>query len=219
MPGRLHNKTAIITGSSSGIGRAISLAFASEGASLLCADLHPTPRAEYATDASPTSTTVQEAVALGARALFVKCDTTSSSEMQALVQKAVQEYGRLDIMVNNAGISVETGSHGTRPVWEYEEEAFERTLGVNVKGVFLGVKYAAGQMVRQEPGPGGDRGWIVNLASVYGLRAGENICELALVLLRGVTFGVFLYFSRERLFLSQLVLSLLLHPSKLPITH
>lgn len=118
MPGRLHNKTAIITGASSGIGRAIALAFASEGASLVCADLHSTPRTEYATDASPASTTVEEAQARGARAIFVKCNTTSSADMQALIQKTVKEYGRLDIMANNAGISVEASEHGMRPVWE-----------------------------------------------------------------------------------------------------
>jgi NAD(P)-dependent dehydrogenase (short-subunit alcohol dehydrogenase family) len=177
---RLQNKIAVITGSSSGIGRATALAFASEGASLVCSDIHETPRQEYATDTSPQATTVQAAQDLGAKALFVKCDTTSSSDMQALIQTAVQEYGRIDIMVNNAGISMETSEHGSRPVWEYEEAAFERTLDVNVKGVFLGTKYASRQMVAQEPGPGGDRGWIINLSSVYGMRASMGICEFIL---------------------------------------
>jgi len=78
-------------------------------------------------------------------------------------------------MVNNAGISVETGEHGSRPVWEYEEAAFERTVDVNIKGVFLGTKYASRQMVGQEPGERGDRGWIINLSSVYGLRGTSGI--------------------------------------------
>ncbi|KAI4687275.1 hypothetical protein J4E81_008123 [Alternaria sp. BMP 2799] len=179
MPPRLQNKIAVITGSSSGIGRATALAFASEGASLICSDITETPRQEYATDTSPSTTTVAAAHALGAKALFVKCDTTSSTDIQALIQTAVQEYGRIDIMVNNAGISVETGDHGSRPVWEYEEAAFERTVDVNIKGVFLGTKYASRQMVGQEPGERGDRGWIINLSSVYGLRGTSGISGYA----------------------------------------
>ena len=81
-------------------------------------------------------------------------------------------------MVNNAGIAMEAGEHGNRPVWEYEEAAFEKTMDVNIKGVFLGTKYASKQMVGQEPGAGGDRGWIINLSSVYGLRGGMYVCKL-----------------------------------------
>jgi NAD(P)-dependent dehydrogenase (short-subunit alcohol dehydrogenase family) len=167
MPGRLENKVAVITGASSGIGRAIALAYASEGATLICSDIIST------SDTQPS--TVDAATQLGATAVFIKCDTSSSSDVQALISTAVQQYGRIDIMVNNAGITVEGGAHGSRPVWEVEEEAFERTLDVNVKGVFLGTKYAARQMVRQEPGPSGDRGWIINLASVFGLRAAPGL--------------------------------------------
>ncbi|CAG5153089.1 uncharacterized protein ALTATR162_LOCUS3030 [Alternaria atra] len=141
MPGRLHNKIAVITGSSSGIGRATALAFASEGASLICSDLHETARQEYATDTSPL-TTVQAAQNLGVKALFVKCDTSSSTEVQALIQAAVKEYGRIDIMVNNAGIAMEAGEHGNRPVWEYEEAAFEKTMDVNIKAGYVTSKHA-----------------------------------------------------------------------------
>lgn len=168
MPGRLHNKVAVITGSSSGIGRAISLLFASEGAHLLCSDITPTFRAEYRTDDLP-GTTVDEALKHGIRAVYQHCDTTSASDVQALLARAVQEYGRVDIMVNNAGIAVEAGAHGARPVWEFDEDAFAKTLDVNVKGVFLGCKYAALQMKEQTPDERGDRGSIINLASVYGL--------------------------------------------------
>ncbi|CAN9158215.1 unnamed protein product [Alternaria alternata] len=174
MPGRLQNKIAVITGASSGIGRATALAFASEGASLVCSDLHETARQEYATDTSPL-TTVQAVQKLGAKAIFVKCNTTSSTEVEALIQATVKEYGRIDIMVNNAGIAMEAGEHGSRPIWDYDGNAFDKTVDVNVKGVFWGTKYASKQMVGQEPGAEGDRGWIINLSSVYGMRGSIGI--------------------------------------------
>ncbi|OAL03013.1 short-chain dehydrogenase/reductase-like protein [Phaeosphaeriaceae sp. SRC1lsM3a] len=168
MPGRLHNKIAVITGSSSGIGRATALAFASEGAHIVCSDISPNFRSEYRTD-TLSGPTDQEVLAHGVRSIYQKCDTTSASDVETLIAKAVETFGRVDIMVNNAGIAVEAGEHGNRPVWEFEESAFTKTLDVNVKGVFLGMKYATKQMKEQEPGESGDRGWIINLASVYGL--------------------------------------------------
>lgn len=176
MPGRLTSKTAIITGSSSGIGRATALAFALEGANIVCSDITPTFRPEYRTD-TLTGTTLDEVTALGVRAIYQPCDTTSSTDVQNLIKKAVETFGRVDIMVNNAGIAVETGEHGSRPVWDVDEEAFERTMRINVRGVFLGVKYASKQMMEQEPGANGDRGWVINLASVYGLGGGEGACK------------------------------------------
>lgn len=175
MPGRLANKIAIITGSSSGIGRATALAFASEGCTVLCSDLQETFRTEHRTDTSEL-TTVAAIQALGGTALYQKCDTTIASDVEALVARAVKEFGRLDIMVNNAGISLE-GQAGPKPVWEYDEAWLQRSLDVNVRGVFLGIKAASKQMLGQEPGASGDRGWIINLASVFGLNGGPGICE------------------------------------------
>ncbi|KAF9693186.1 hypothetical protein EKO04_008766 [Ascochyta lentis] len=176
MPDRLANKIAIITGSSSGIGRAIALSFASHGAKVICSDLREEARVPGPSgEASSTETTVQAITSAGGQAIFIKCDTTKSEEVEALVEKAVAEYGRLDIMINNAGIAIETGtSHGPRPIWEYEESAFDKTIQVNVRGVFLGTKYAARAMKDQQPHANGDRGWIVNLASVFGLGGGAN---------------------------------------------
>jgi NAD(P)-dependent dehydrogenase (short-subunit alcohol dehydrogenase family) len=68
-------------------------------------------------------------------------------------------------MVNNAGI----GDREPRPIWDFSESDFDATVAVNLKGVFLGTKYASRHMISQEPGPNGDRGWIINLASVLGL--------------------------------------------------
>lgn len=181
MPNRLRGKIAIITGSSSGIGRATALAFASEGATIICSDLTPTPRPEHATDTHP-GTTLEAVLSLNVPAIYQKCDTTSSSDVEALIAVAVEKFGRLDIMVNNAGIAIEAGEHGSRPVWDVEEAAFEKTMGVNVKGVFLGCKFATRQMKDQEPGEGGDRGWVINLASVYGLQGNVGVSKSTLFL-------------------------------------
>jgi NAD(P)-dependent dehydrogenase (short-subunit alcohol dehydrogenase family) len=178
---RLPSRVALITGSSSGIGRAIALLFASHGASIICADLTPTSRTEYPTDASSSQPTHDLITSRGGRAIFVKCDTSVSADVEAAVGAAVAEYGRLDIMVNNAGISPESwASHGPRPVWECDEGAFEKAWAVNVKGVWAGVKFACRQMLKQEPlVEGGDRGWIVNLASIKGMDAAPWLCEFA----------------------------------------
>lgn len=89
----------------------------------------------------------------------------NASEIESLVKKAVEEYGRLDIMVNNAGV----GLPDAAPVWEVEEATWDFLQDVNSKSVFLGCKYASKEMISQEPGPSGDRGWIVNTASILGL--------------------------------------------------
>jgi NAD(P)-dependent dehydrogenase (short-subunit alcohol dehydrogenase family) len=178
---RLPSRVALVTGSSSGIGRAIALLFASHGASIVCADLTPTARAEYPTDAASAQPTHDLITARGGRAVFVKCDTSVSADVEAAVGVAVAEYGRLDIMVNNAGISPESwASHGPRPVWECDEGAFEKAWAVNVKGVWAGVKFACRQMLKQEPlVEGGDRGWIVNLASIKAMDAAPGLCEFS----------------------------------------
>jgi len=104
--------------------------------------------------------------------MFVKCDVSKAQEVEALVQKAVHDYGRVDIMVNNAGIAFEPKQW--KPIWEVDDETWDTTMAVNAKGVMLGCKYAAIQMMKQDPHPGGDRGWIINLASILGLRGGAG---------------------------------------------
>jgi len=170
MSGRLTGKIAVVTGASSGIGRAISLAFAKEGAAVICSDIRPDPRSPGPGQSStPTHEVITKS---GGKALFVKCDVRNASEMESLVDHAVKELGRLDIMINNAGIAME--SSDPAPVWDVSEDRWDTLMAVNAKGVFLGCKYAAKQMISQEPGPNGDRGWIVNTASIFGLVGAEG---------------------------------------------
>ncbi|KAJ4287735.1 hypothetical protein N0V90_012439 [Kalmusia sp. IMI 367209] len=169
MPGRLHNKVAIITGSASGIGRAIALTFASEGATVIVSDIQETSRLAAAEGADGHLTTVQEIEKLGGRAIFVKTDISKAAEVEALIEEAVTLFGRLDIMVNNAG----TGED-LKKIWEYTEEQWDRIININLKGVFLGTKYASRQMVNQKESASGDKGWIVNIASIWGLAGQTN---------------------------------------------
>ncbi|KAH8693054.1 putative short chain dehydrogenase [Talaromyces proteolyticus] len=157
----IKGRVAIVTGSSSGLGRAIALALASEGAIVVCSDITPVLRAGgYEADNAPT----HEIIARTSKAIFKKADSSSAENMEALVEAAVATYGRLDIMVNNAGVFC-----GQHRVAEESVEAFDKTMAINSRGVFLGMKYAIAQMMKQEPRASGDRGWIVNISSIGGL--------------------------------------------------
>ena len=169
MPGRLQDKVAIVTGASSGIGRAIALAYAEEGAKLVCADLREVSHFD-ANKQETTGTTHDLITQSNGHAIFVPCDVTDPAAVESLVAKAVEWGGRLDIMVNNAGISLEGGD--PRPVWDVPLETWNTTNAINSSGVFYGTKYASAQMLRQEPHASGDRGWIINTSSVLGLVGG-----------------------------------------------
>ena len=166
---RLAGKVAIVTGAASGLGRAIALAFAAQGARLLiCADLQPiTEGTDFGAEDGgiPTHEVICKRYGDG-RAVFVKTDVTVGTQVEALVQEAVQIGGRLDIMVNNAGIG---GTENQGPVQEMAEETYDLVMKVNSRSVFLGCKHAVAQFLRQEPHPNGHRGWIVNTASIMGL--------------------------------------------------
>ncbi|KAH7027222.1 uncharacterized protein B0I36DRAFT_432545 [Microdochium trichocladiopsis] len=174
---RLLSKVAIITGSSSGLGRSIALAYSREGAHVVCADLRPDARVQVAAEAGAANT--DELIRqTGGRAIFVKTDVSSAAEIEQLVQAAVKEFGRVDILVNNAGISLEAGRPPMR-IHEVPEDVWDTTIAINVKSVFLATKAVVTQMLRQEPhasstGGGQHRGWIINLASIYGLVGGRH---------------------------------------------
>jgi NAD(P)-dependent dehydrogenase (short-subunit alcohol dehydrogenase family) len=144
---RLEGKVALITGAGSGIGQATARLFAKEGAKVVVVDI----------DGRGGEETARLIEISGGEATFVRADVSKSAEAEKMVKLAVETYGRLDILHNNAGIS----QVGT--VVDTPEEVWDKTINVNLKGIFLGSKYAIPEMLKT----GG--GIIVNTASVWGL--------------------------------------------------
>lgn len=158
----VENKVAVVTGASSGNGRAIARRLAADGFAVVCSDLHAEALAGgYEQDANVA--THEAIVAAGGRAVFEKADAASYSDAQLVVSRAVSEYGRLDVMVNNAGIFT-----GLCTIVDEKEEDFDKTLAVNLKGVWAGSKAAITQFMRQEVRDD-TRGVVVNIASIGGL--------------------------------------------------
>jgi NAD(P)-dependent dehydrogenase (short-subunit alcohol dehydrogenase family) len=149
----LMNKVALVTGASSGIGRATAVAFAREGAKVMLAS-----RNEEST--LQTLRMVEEY----REGMFVKTDVSVATDVEALIQKALETYGRLDCAFNNAGIPGPVG-----PVFEMTEENFQQIIDVNLKGVWLSMKYELPAMLAN----GG--GSIVNMSSAGGLVGAPGI--------------------------------------------
>ena len=148
---KLANKTAVVTGAASGIGQAIALLFASEGATV------------YAFDIDEAGLKETEAKApYGAKLTTAVVDVTQADQVRDALERVAQEAGRLDILVNNAGIGI------AATVDETDEDDWDRLMAVNLRGVFLGCKYAVRIMKRQ----GG--GVIINMASVAGIVGVKN---------------------------------------------
>ncbi|SMR45011.1 unnamed protein product [Zymoseptoria tritici ST99CH_3D1] len=186
-PSRLNNRVALITGGSSGLGRAIALLFARSGARICIVDLYDRPRnatnphtgkADDFNNRVEGGTSVVEEVEneLGdGRAVFVRADITVAGEVDGAVGRCVEVFGRLDIMMNNAGISVESTHPTPLPLHLTSESDWDKTFAINTKAVFLCCKYALIQMLKQDPPPDSkERGWIVNTASIQGLVAYFN---------------------------------------------
>ncbi len=152
--GRLDKKVAVITGAASGIGRATAIRFAGEGAAVVIADLNK----------EGGEAAVRDCRENGGNAVFQPTDVTSETEIQAAIARAVKEFGRLDIMYNNAGLGGAVG-----PIDQVTAENWDRTMAVLLRAVFLGIKHATPAMRKA----GG--GSIISTASVAGLRGGAGL--------------------------------------------
>lgn len=159
----LTGQTALVTGANSGIGRGIALALANHGANVVVTGLNASPRSGgYEADAEiDTDALIREG---GGQALYVRTDVTVPADIEAAVAAAVEAFGRLDVMVNNAGTFT-----GLATITDQTEEEYDLTMAVNAKGTFMGCKYAIRQMMAQSPREGGQRGSIINIASVGGV--------------------------------------------------
>jgi len=144
----LKDKVAFVTGAGSGIGKSIALSYAKEGAKVVVSDIN---------DAHGKSV-VDEIIAGGGDAIYVKANTAVAQEVEALVAKTVEHYGRLDIACNNAGIG-----GALKPAAEQTIEDWKTIIDINLNGVFYGCKYATTQMLKN----GG--GAIVNVGSIHSI--------------------------------------------------
>ncbi len=144
---QLKDKVAVVTGASSGIGQAIALAFANEGAAVAV---------NYARNAEGADATVKQIEGNGGKAVAVQADVSKPDDVENLVSQAAQRFGRLDVMVNNAGVEHKM------PFLDTPVEVWEEVIAINLTGPWLGCQAAARQMVSQ-----GGPGRIINVSSVH----------------------------------------------------
>lgn len=154
MTDRFKGRVAAITGAASGIGRAVALRFVAEGGSVVVADLNETTGAETVALAAKAGRT---------RIQFIQTDVAEEASIERMVAQTVRDFGRLDCLVNNAGIG---GAHGS--VMKTAVEDWDHTFAVLARGVFLGIKHGARAMVEA-----GIEGSIINIASVAGMSGGD----------------------------------------------
>ncbi len=144
---RLENKTALVTGAGSGMGKCIAETFAREGARVALADIN--------FDAAKSA-----ALAIGNNAIALRCDVAWKADFEAAVADTLAAFGALDILVNNAGTT-----HVNKPMLEITEDEYDRTFAVNAKGVFLGCQAVVPVFRKQQGG-----GVIINIGSTAGIR-------------------------------------------------
>jgi glucose 1-dehydrogenase len=143
----LQGKTMIVTGGNSGIGESIVLAAAAEGANVVI---------DYVAHPDETKEIIEKINAVGGRAAGVRADVSKVPDLQAMVDTAVHEFGRLDVLVNNAGMETRTS------VLDTTEQQYDTVMAVNLKSAFFGTQLAAKQFIAQ-----GDGGLVINISSVH----------------------------------------------------
>ena len=143
----LENKVAIVTGGNSGIGKSVVVELAKQGASVVI---------DYVSHPEATQAIEAELRALGEKVMGVQADVSKVEDLERLVAAAVEKYGRLDIMVNNAGIETRTS------ILDTTEDQYEKVLSINLKSAFFGTQIAAKQMIKQ-----GGGGRIINMTSIH----------------------------------------------------
>ena len=143
----LQGKVAIVTGGNSGIGKAIALELANQGANIVI---------DYIADPEATEELEQQIIAMGDQAIGVQVDVSNISDLQLLMETAVAKLGRIDVMVNNAGVETRTS------VLDTTEAQYDKVLDINLKSAFFGTQLAAKQMIKQ-----GGGGRIINITSVH----------------------------------------------------
>lgn len=166
---QLNGKVVVITGPAKGMGRAVSLAFAAEGAHLVLAGR----------DVAAIEPVAEEARALGIKALVVQCDMTQATQAQALAQAAIAEFGQIDVLVNVAGGSGPIGKTG----WETTQEEFDEIVQLNMTGSFNTMRAVVPGMIERRSGK------IVNVGGTFGMRgrAGRMAYSASKWGLRGIT--------------------------------
>jgi glucose 1-dehydrogenase len=143
----LNGRVAIVTGGNSGIGLSIVLELAKQGANIVI---------DFVSNLEATEVLEKQVAALGDQVIGVEADVNKAAELQSLIDAAVKNFGRLDIMVNNAGVETRTS------VLDTTEEQYEKVLAINLKSAFFGTQFAAKQMIKQ-----GGGGRIINITSVH----------------------------------------------------
>lgn len=153
---KLENKTVFITGGLSGIGKACAVAAAKEGANVAVADMK----------SATVDKAMEEIIKENPKAIFIECDVSVFAQVQAAIEKVVNTFGTLDVALNNAGIGGEANKIG-----DMTEDAWLKVIGVNLNGVFYGMKHELAQMAKQK------KGVIVNMSSILGKVGFESSCH------------------------------------------
>jgi len=151
---RLQNRVAVVTGGANGIGEAYAVGTAKEGARVVIADL----------DQEAGERVIQEIKKAGGEGIFIRTDVSQKEEVEKMVAETIKAYGKLDIMVNNAGILF------TAPVEETTEEMWDKLFAVNVKGLFFCAQAAAREMKKQK------KGKIINISSIAAIGGQAGLC-------------------------------------------